>query len=106
MLLQETSGADAPFDLVRFSLRLAHTARRIAAGEPPVGRFRILTYSGLPFKAQFSRLLITVLNRGRGGEEAGDELARFQKDVIAEEPALVICRLEPTQFGSTTTSHK
>jgi lysophospholipase L1-like esterase len=33
---------------------------------------------------------ITVLNRGVNGEEAGDMLARFERDVIAEKPDLVL----------------
>jgi hypothetical protein len=34
--------------------------------------------------------MIDVLNRGIGGQEAPEELARFQDDVIAEDAALVI----------------
>ena len=34
--------------------------------------------------------MIDVLNRGIGGQEAPDELARFEPDVIGEAPALVI----------------
>ncbi len=104
MLLQETTrGADASFDLVRFSLPLAHTARRIAGPEPlkvvAIGSSSTEGAGGtVPYphlleivlKARFPRLLITVLNHGKGGEEAGDELARFRRDVLAEEPALVI----------------
>jgi hypothetical protein len=33
---------------------------------------------------------VTVLNRGNGGEEAPEELARLETDVIGEKPALVI----------------
>ena len=33
---------------------------------------------------------ITVANKGKGGEEAPDELNRFDRDVIAEQPDLVI----------------
>src|SRR5271166_2804829 len=33
---------------------------------------------------------ITVFNRGVGGQEVGEEIARFQRDVIAEHPDLVI----------------
>jgi hypothetical protein len=33
---------------------------------------------------------IAVLNKGKGGEEAPDELLRFSRDILAEAPALVI----------------
>jgi len=41
-------------------------------------------------KARFPGVAITVLNRGVGGEEEGDMLARFDRDVIAEKPDLVL----------------
>ena len=34
--------------------------------------------------------MIDVLNRGIGGQEAPSELSRFEPDVLAELPALVI----------------
>ena len=34
--------------------------------------------------------MIDVLNRGIGGQEAPSELSRFEPDVLAEAPALVI----------------
>jgi hypothetical protein len=39
---------------------------------------------------QFPNLKIDVLNRGKGGEEAIEELARFGADVLAEKPSLAI----------------
>src|SRR3954447_14527974 len=39
---------------------------------------------------QHYRERVFVLNRGIGGQEAPEELARFQADVIDEKPALVI----------------
>jgi hypothetical protein len=33
---------------------------------------------------------IAVLNKGKGGEEASDELLRFNRDVLSETPSLVI----------------
>jgi lysophospholipase L1-like esterase len=41
-------------------------------------------------KALFPRLPITVLNRGVNGEESRDMLARFDRDVFAEKPDLVL----------------
>jgi hypothetical protein len=39
---------------------------------------------------QFPNLRIDVLNRGRGGEEAIEELRRFSADIFAEKPSLAI----------------
>lgn len=39
---------------------------------------------------RFPTPTIHVLNRGTGGEEAADEVARFDRDVLANKPALVI----------------
>ncbi len=36
---------------------------------------------------------VTVLNRGKGGEDAGEELARLDRDVVAAHPDLVIWQL-------------
>src|SRR3981081_4126519 len=38
---------------------------------------------------RFPNLRIDVLNRGKGGEEAVEELLRFDADVFAEKPSLV-----------------
>jgi hypothetical protein len=42
------------------------------------------------FKDSHPGLMIDVLNRGRGGQEAPLELDRFDTDVVAEKPSLVI----------------
>jgi hypothetical protein len=39
---------------------------------------------------QYRNLRIDVLNRGRGSEEAIEELRRFNADIFAERPSLVI----------------
>lgn len=39
---------------------------------------------------RFSGSAVTVLNKGVGGEETQDMLARFERDVIAEHPDLVV----------------
>jgi acyl-CoA thioesterase I len=41
-------------------------------------------------RENFRNHTIDMLNRGVGGQEATTELARFETDVLAEEPALVI----------------
>jgi len=102
--MQEPSpSAEAPFGLIRFALPLAHTAQHVAEGEPlkivAIGSSSTEGAGGtvpyprrleIALTGRFPGLQITVVNRGKGGEEAGDELARFQRDVIDEEPALVI----------------
>jgi len=40
--------------------------------------------------ARFPTIAIQVLNRGIGGEEEADMLARFDRDVIAEKPDLIL----------------
>jgi lysophospholipase L1-like esterase len=44
-------------------------------------------------KRRFPGTVIRVLNRGVGGEEETDMLARFDRDVIAEKPDLVLWQL-------------
>jgi acyl-CoA thioesterase I len=44
----------------------------------------------LLLRQRFYGRMIDVINRGIGGQEALDELSRFESDVIAEAPALVI----------------
>jgi acyl-CoA thioesterase I len=43
--------------------------------------------------AAFYGRMIDVINRGIGGQEAPEELSRFESDIIAEAPALVIWQL-------------
>ena len=54
----------------------------------------------LALRKQFYGRIIDVLNRGIGGQEAPEEISRFECDVIAEEPALVIW-----QVGSNAVFH-
>jgi lysophospholipase L1-like esterase len=42
---------------------------------------------------RFPGIDIRVINRGKGGEDVSEELARFDRDVIAERPELVIWQL-------------
>lgn len=44
-------------------------------------------------RARFPDLAVRVVNRGKGGEEAPQMLARLERDVIAEHPDLVIWQL-------------
>jgi acyl-CoA thioesterase I len=99
----------ASSDLARFDRPLSHLAQRLALGEPvkivAIGSSSTsgagasstaLTYPSrleVELQARFPRLSIQVLNRGVGGEEAPQMLARFADAVIAEKPDLVIWQL-------------
>jgi hypothetical protein len=97
-----------PSELVSLKYPLLHLMRALV-GEAPVrivamgssstaGRADVVPY---PHRLEmylragfgderFPNLKIDVLNRGRGGEEAIEELRRFDSDIFAEKPALVI----------------
>src|SRR5882762_1170658 len=62
---------------------------------------RLEMYLRVPYKDRFPDLRIDVLNRGRGGEEAIEELPRFDTDIFAEQPSLVIW-----QVGTNAVFHK
>ena len=90
-------------DLVRFKYPLPHLTQSLksqrkvkivtigsssTAGEGNVVPFPCRLE--LALRGQFHGRMIDVLNRGIGGQEALDELSRFDPDVIGEAPALVI----------------
>jgi hypothetical protein len=100
--------ADVSSEFVSFKYPLRHLAAALL-GEAPVrivaigssstaGRGDVVPYPHrlemyLRFQfgeERFSNLRIDVLNRGKGGEEAVEELLRFDADVFAEKPSLVI----------------
>jgi acyl-CoA thioesterase-1 len=96
----------APADATRLGQTLAHTARRLALGEPltivAVGSSSTagagasspaMSYPSrleAELRARFPGTPIKVLNRGMNGEEAPQMLARFETTVLAEHPDLVI----------------
>jgi lysophospholipase L1-like esterase len=100
------SDCRAPVDVTRLTSPLAHTAKKIAAGEPlkivaigsssTAGAGATSPANSYPSRlavelvALFPKQQITVVNRGVNGEEARDMLARFDENVIAEKPDLVI----------------
>src|SRR5882724_5865949 len=47
----------------------------------------------LLLRQRFYGGMIDVINRGIGGQEAPEELSRFESDAIAEAPALVIWQI-------------
>ena len=99
---------DVPGEFVSFKYPLAHFAKALLGNAPvrivamgsssTAGREDVVPYPHrleMYLRAyygaeQFPNLRIDVLNRGRGGEEAGDELKRFERDIFAEKPSLVI----------------
>ena len=96
----------APAALTLIEPTLAHAASRIEHGTPltivAVGSSSTqgtgasapaLNYPSrleAELKARVPGIDIRVVNRGRGGEDAAEELARLKRDVIAEHPDLVI----------------
>jgi lysophospholipase L1-like esterase len=96
----------APPDLVRLDHPLRRTGQRIAAGRPlTIVAIGSSSTSGagasspamnypsrlaVELKTLLPRAEINVINRGVGGETARDMLARFDEQVIAEKPDVVI----------------
>ncbi len=98
---------DVPDNLITFrhpmrrfadALRKGRSAKIVAIGSSSTaGRedvvpypHRLEMYLRVHYQELFPNLKIDVLNRGKGGEEAGEELARFETDIVAEGPSLVI----------------
>jgi lysophospholipase L1-like esterase len=100
----QTPGCSGPGDRLDHPLR--RTAQRLAAGQPLTivaigssstsGAGATSSSASYPsrleveLKERFPTHTIRVLNRGVGGEEVGDMLARFDKAVFAEAPDLVL----------------
>jgi acyl-CoA thioesterase I len=90
-------------DLVAFKYPLPHLAQSLRSrrktrvvtigSSSTAGEGDIVPYPcrlEMALRGRFHGRMIDVLNRGIGGQEALDELARFDPDVIDEAPALVI----------------
>ena len=96
----------APTELVRLANPLKRVARRLAAGEPltivaigsssTAGAGASAQANSYPsrlaveLKSLFPQATINVINRGVGGEVAQDMIARFERDVFANKPDLVL----------------
>jgi lysophospholipase L1-like esterase len=96
----------APSELTRLDYTLKRVSQKVAAGQPikivAVGSSSTagagasspdLSYpSRLQVELQglMPRVPVTVINQGINGEESRDMLARFERDVFAENPDLVI----------------
>jgi acyl-CoA thioesterase I len=94
---------NAHLDLVNFKYRLPHfkealkrkrKVRVVAIGSSSTaGADGVLPYPPrleILLRQRFYGRMIDILNRGVGGQEAPEELSRFESDVIGETPALVI----------------
>jgi hypothetical protein len=108
--------ADVPAEFTSFQYPLPHLAHALQ-GKVPVrivamgssstaGRADVVPYPHrleMYLRAQFGDRTprIDVLNRGKGGEEAIEELLRFDTDIFAEKPSLVIW-----QVGTNAVFHK
>jgi lysophospholipase L1-like esterase len=100
---------DAPLDLIRLANPLPHIAKKLTLGEPitivaigsssTAGAGASSAAATYPSRLQvelhqhFPKLSITVINRGVGGEEVPDMLARFDSAVVAARPDLVLWQL-------------
>jgi hypothetical protein len=95
-----------PTELVRFKYPLPHltaalkgpaAVKIVAIGSSSTaGREDVLPYPcrlELNLRKRFNNQtdpIISVLNKGKGGQEAPEELERFDRDVVDEAPSLVI----------------
>ena len=109
---------DIPAELIGFKHPLPHLTHALQ-GSGPVrivamgssstsGRadvvpypHRLEMYLRAEYQQRFPNLRIDVLNRGKGGEEADAELLRFDTDIFAKKPSLVIW-----QVGTNAVFHK
>jgi acyl-CoA thioesterase-1 len=105
---------DPHLDVVRFDRNLQHfsqslDSRRkikiVAIGSSSTaGENDIIPYPHrleLALRKRFPDRMIDVLNRGIGGQEAPEEVPRFESDVMAEDPSLVIW-----QVGTNAIAHR
>ena len=96
---------ETPAELIRFEHQLVHSAEAIRQRQVKIVAIGSSSTRGvgasssqrsypsrleIELRRRYPKVSITIENKGIGGEEAGDELARFQKDVIDEKPALVV----------------
>ena len=93
---------EIPVEPIPFEYGLTHFAQSLARGRPKIVAIGSSTTAGegnikayperlLSFlQAEYPNAGITMVNKGIGGQEAPVELQRFDTDVIAEKPDLVI----------------
>src|ERR1700751_4970934 len=102
----EDTACSAPDSLMRLDRAIAHTAARVAEGRSlksvalgsssTVGIGATSPANSYPSRLEaalrelYPDMQIEVINRGVGGEDAREELARLDKSVLAERPDLVL----------------
>lgn len=102
-------GCAAPPELVSIGPALTHIAARVEEGQPltivAIGSSSTqgvgasapaLSYPPrleAELRKRLPDTLVRVINRGKGGEEAPQMLARMDRDVVAEHPDLVVWQL-------------
>ena len=102
----EDAACSAPDSLMRLDRAIAHTAARISEGHSlkivalgsssTVGIGATSPTNSYPsrlealLREQYPDMEIEVINRGVGGEDAREMLARLDKSVLAERPDLVL----------------
>ena len=99
-------GCTAPQEMTRFKVRLPNTSSAIRSGKPlaivAIGSSSTQgvgasspahTYPALLAKElhpRWPQLVLTMINKGVGGEMASQMLSRFERDVLPYRPQLVI----------------
>ncbi|HEY3796677.1 MAG TPA: SGNH/GDSL hydrolase family protein, partial [Bradyrhizobium sp.] len=83
-----------PLPHFRAAIKSRHKVKVVAIGSSSTagadGILPFLPRLEMLLRQNFYGSMIDVLNRGIGGQEALDEVSRFECDVIDEAPALVI----------------
>jgi acyl-CoA thioesterase I len=91
---QEIVGFKYPLPHFRAALKSRRKVKVVAIGSSSTaGADQVLPFLPrleMQLRQNFYGSMIDVINRGIGGQEALDEVSRFESDVIAEAPDLVI----------------
>jgi acyl-CoA thioesterase I len=91
---QEIVGFKYPLPHFRAALKSRRKVKVVAIGSSSTaGADKVLPFPPrleMLLRDHFKGSMIDVVNRGIGGQEAPEELSRFESDVVAEAPALVI----------------
>jgi len=121
----DSDPSQIPVVPIPFEHGLTQFSRSLAAGQAKIVAIGSSTTAGegnikpyperlLSFlQAEYSKAAISMVNKGKGGEEAPAEVGRFDADVIAEKPDLVIWQVgtnavwqnadqNPPSFNDTT----
>jgi hypothetical protein len=101
--MSDTGESSLPVEFISFKYPLPRLAAALLGRDPvrivavgsssTAGREDVLAYPAwleMYLRRKYDNPRIDVVNRGRGGEEANEELLRFDADVFAEKPSLVI----------------